>query len=118
MLATLRRKIGMGAVLLFLSAKTARSKVTKSLCALAVVITVMAFDQRAGQAYEAPWCAVVGLSEDAVYWDCQYRSFEDCYPHVLAGNRGFCNQNPGYQGEPRRQYVPRHRVRHHQFRAK
>jgi len=48
------------------------------------------------KAAEAPWCAVINNSEDSVYWDCQYRSFEDCQPHVLAGNRGWCNPSPYY----------------------
>ncbi len=59
------------------------------------------------QAYEAPWCAVIGVSQGSVYWDCQYRSFEDCYRrgNILAGNRGTCNPSPYYVGnatEPRR----------------
>jgi hypothetical protein len=48
-------------------------------------------------AYESPWCAVYSFG-DIAYWDCHYRSFEDCVPHVLGGNRGFCNPNPGYVG--------------------
>jgi hypothetical protein len=50
------------------------------------------------QAYEAPWCAVIEMSKGSVYWDCQYRSFEDCYRrgNILAGNRGFCNSSPYY----------------------
>jgi len=41
---------------------------------------------------------VINLGTGAVYWDCQYRSFEDCYHRgmVLAGNRGFCNPSPYY----------------------
>jgi hypothetical protein len=31
------------------------------------------------QAYEAPWCAVIELGRGSIYWDCQYRSFEECY---------------------------------------
>jgi hypothetical protein len=46
----------------------------------------------------APWCAVVGTARGAVYWDCQYASFEACYPNILGGNRGFCNPNPAYEG--------------------
>ncbi len=83
---------------------------TRILYAVAVVIAVITIDQRPVQANEAPWCAVISMGLDA-YWDCQYQSFEQCYPHVIAGNRGFCNTNPAYQGEPRRQHVPRHRVR-------
>jgi Protein of unknown function (DUF3551) len=50
------------------------------------------------QAYEAPWCAVIEVARGSVYWDCQYRSFEDCYRrgNILAGNRGFCNPSPYY----------------------
>ena len=45
-------------------------------------------------AYEAKWCAVISEG----YWDCQYRSFEDCYSraNILAGNRGTCNPSPYY----------------------
>jgi hypothetical protein len=48
----------------------------------------------------APWCAVISLGRDSVYWDCQYSSFEQCRPNVLAGNRGFCNHNPYYAYQP------------------
>ena len=43
---------------------------------------------------DAPWCAVLNLGTGTVYWDCQYRTVEECVPNVLAGNRGFCNLNP------------------------
>ena len=42
---------------------------------------------------DAPWCAVKNFGSDVV-WDCQYRSAEDCAPHVIAGDRSFCNLNP------------------------
>jgi Protein of unknown function (DUF3551) len=74
---------------------------------LAAGIAAAAFAPRPSQAAEAPWCAVVGLGPGAVYWDCQYRSLEECVPHVLAGNRGFCNENPSYTGQPH----PTQRVR-------
>jgi hypothetical protein len=50
------------------------------------------------QAYEAPWCAVIELGRGSIYWDCQYRSFDECYRkgNILAGNRGFCNPSPYY----------------------
>jgi len=46
----------------------------------------------------APYCAVISLGPGNAYWDCQYRSFEDCYHRgmILAGNRGFCNTSPYY----------------------
>ena len=72
---------------------------TRILCACAAVIAVMALHQHPAQAREeSPWCMIVSMGEDAVYWDCQYRSFEDCRPHLFEGNRGFCNENPRYHG--------------------
>jgi hypothetical protein len=53
---------------------------------------------------QAPYCAVISLGPGTVYWDCQYRSFEDCYRRgmILAGNRGFCNPSPYYVAGPTR----------------
>ena len=47
---------------------------------------------------QAPWCAMIETGTGGSYWDCQYRSFEDCYRrgNILAGNRGFCNPSPYY----------------------
>ena len=45
-----------------------------------------------------PWCAVVSMGRGSVYWDCQYRTIEECVPNVLAGNRGTCSQNPRWEG--------------------
>ena len=66
----------------------------------AVAILAGVFFGPAAQAYEAPWCAVIELSKGSAYWDCQYRSFDDCYRrgNILAGNRGFCNASPYYVG--------------------
>ena len=47
---------------------------------------------------EAPWCAVISMGWGDVFWDCQYNSIEECRPNVIAGNRGFCNHNPAFQG--------------------
>lgn len=44
--------------------------------------------------HPAPWCAVISLGNGDAYWDCRYASLEACRPNVLAGNRGFCNENP------------------------
>ena len=76
---------------------------------------ILAIGPRPAQAYnDAPWCAVINTGMD-VHWDCQYASFEQCYPNVLAGNRGFCNENPAYEGaaEPRRKAARRHRARNY-----
>ena len=51
-------------------------------------------------AYEPPWCAVISLGTGSVYWDCRYRTIEECVPNVLSGNRGWCNPNPYFVGQP------------------
>jgi hypothetical protein len=43
---------------------------------------------------DAPWCAIIDYGDGGVTWECVYRTFEECYPNVLAGNKGFCNVNP------------------------
>jgi hypothetical protein len=83
------------------------------LLTLAVVTAAMSFESRLVRAAEAPWCAVVSNGPGSVYWDCQYRSIEECRPNVIAGNRGFCNQNPRWEGwyapaEPPRRHGRRH----------
>ena len=63
-----------------------------------VFIAAMALQQRPAHANDSdPWCAVISVGFGDVIWDCQYRTFEECYPNVLAGNRGFCNHNPRYE---------------------
>jgi Protein of unknown function (DUF3551) len=66
-------------------------KLTISVAALAAA---MWFGTSSSRAYgDAPWCAVTNV-KGGVYWDCQYRTIEECVPNVIAGNRGFCNLNP------------------------
>jgi hypothetical protein len=50
----------------------------------------------AGSFGNAPWCAVQDLGAGDVVSDCEFRSVEECVPHVIAGNRGFCNLNPRF----------------------
>jgi hypothetical protein len=59
---------------------------------------------------DAPWCAVVEIGAGEVEWDCHYQTVEQCAPHVVAGNRGFCNLNPYYV--PSVPAPPRHGRRH------
>ena len=67
----------------------------RMLLTIIVLIASCCFDVEASLAYgDAPWCAVYG-DRDA-NWDCQYRTVEECVPHILAGNRGFCNPNPSW----------------------
>jgi hypothetical protein len=64
-------------------------------------------------AYEAPWCAAIEVAKGSVYWDCQYRSFEDCYQrgNILAGNKGFCNPSPYYVAGPEQRQTRSRRAR-------
>ncbi len=64
----------------------------------AIALAAMSLDARPVEAREGPWCAFIAVAQGAVYEDCQYYSFEECRPHVLAGNRGFCNVNPRWTG--------------------
>jgi hypothetical protein len=54
--------------------------------------------QASGPYGPAPWCAVMNTGMNGVYWDCSYATAAECAPNVVAGNRGFCNPNPGYEG--------------------
>jgi hypothetical protein len=45
----------------------------------------------------ARWCAVTNNGGDDIMWECVYDSVEECQPFILAGNRGFCSQNPYWQ---------------------
>ena len=93
---------------------------TRFLCAAAVAIAVLGIGQRPAAAYEAPWCAVYGMGENGEIWECQYRSVEECVPHVTSGNRGFCNPNTRFQAvqQPeRKRSVGRSSRRHHSRRS-
>ena len=71
--------------------------------AVVTVATTLVFGPQPTAAYEAPWCAVISMGTGSVYWDCQYRSIEECRPNVLAGNRGWCNPNPYFVAAPVKQ---------------
>jgi Protein of unknown function (DUF3551) len=78
---------------------------------VAVVVAAVEFGPPAVKAYEAPWCAVINMGRGEAYWDCQYRTVEQCVPVILTGNRGFCNPNPAYVGEiaPTKKHKGRHK---------
>jgi hypothetical protein len=80
----------------------------------AALVAVTCFGAPASYAFgDAPWCAVISVGTGNMYWDCQYRTVEECVPNVLAGNRGFCSPNPapGPSAEARVPY-PHHRWHH------
>jgi len=89
--------------------------IIKSVTATAVVAMAITFHVSSGRAFgDAPWCAVIALGEGDVFWDCQYRTVEECVPNVVAGNRGFCNVNPYGPGPAARTAAarPHHSKRH------
>ena len=62
--------------------------------AAAALAAAKCSDVPASRAFgDAPWCSVKSLGAGGPYWDCQYRTFDECYPNALA-DRGFCNVNP------------------------
>jgi hypothetical protein len=78
----------------------------------AVFLTALSFNPvsaQAGYYGEGPWCATVSVGRGAISEDCHYRSIEECRPNVIAGNRGFCTQNPRWAGW----YAPMEPVRRH-----
>ena len=70
-----------------------------ALAALAAAIFANVPASRA-QEGNSRWCAVVNIGFDSISETCIYRTIEECRPFVLAGNRGFCNENPRYSAEP------------------
>ena len=81
----------------------------------AAALSAAFFGARPAQAYdERPWCAVHVVGWGEVAWVCEYDSIEACRPHILAGNRGFCNPNPYYRAPQRR--AVRHHRRHRRYR--
>ena len=65
--------------------------------ASAAVLSISAASPAQAGYGDAPWCAVINAGDSEMYWDCQYQTFAACQPHVVAGNRGFCNLNPTYR---------------------
>jgi hypothetical protein len=59
----------------------------------------------------ARWCAVVDRGAGSITWECEYDTVEQCVPNVIAGNRGFCQHNPYWQGGE--SPPPGHRHRKH-----
>ncbi|HTV38305.1 MAG TPA: DUF3551 domain-containing protein [Xanthobacteraceae bacterium] len=81
--------------------------------AAAATLCFNALPSRADTYGNAPWCAVRSLGYGDVEWDCEYASAAECAPTVIAGNRGFCNQNPYYVApyRPVAPWHPRHHIR-------
>ena len=81
---------------------------------IAALVAATSFGTSPSQAFgDAPWCAVVNIGAGDVYWDCQYRTIEECVPNVIAGNRGFCNLNP--RPGPSEVVTYKHQKRHTRY---
>jgi len=63
----------------------------------ALVLAAGCLNARPASAQEGPWCALRNFSD--LSEDCQFRTLEECRVTIVAGNRGFCNPNPRWQGE-------------------
>jgi len=88
----------------------------KALLAITALAAVTMLGERPSQAYygDAPWCAVQAIGP-AVTERCVFRDFESCRQEVIAGNRGFCNENryrAGYLASPPKPRLSRKRMRH------
>jgi hypothetical protein len=72
--------------------------------AIVVLASIQLANPNPARAAEGSWCALRNFGSD-LSEDCQFRTFEECRETVIAGFRGFCNQNPRWQSEnvaPRR----------------
>jgi hypothetical protein len=81
-------------------------------CLLAVaVMAALSFGVRPALAFgDAPWCSVT-TEGPGEHMECVYKSAAQCQPHVIGGNRGFCQENPFYQG-PKKRSALRHSRKH------
>lgn len=66
--------------------------------ALAAIAGATFFDAPAANAQfgNARWCANVHIGLGDWSESCDFATIEACQPFVIAGNRGFCNENPRY----------------------
>ena len=75
----------------------------KLVLAVAAVTAAVCFApgaSHAGMYGNSRWCAVSNQGSDALNWDCEYDTIEDCTPAVLTGNRGYCALNPYWRAAP------------------
>ncbi|HET9715852.1 MAG TPA: DUF3551 domain-containing protein [Pseudolabrys sp.] len=84
----------------------------RTMALAAVMIAGFSFAGHPARAFEGPWCAIQSLGSGVVYEDCQYPSLSACRPHVIAGNRGFCNLNPRWGTRWAEPYGPSRPYRH------
>jgi hypothetical protein len=70
----------------------------RTILVAAAALASISFGPGQAKGAQATWCALIDMGTGDWHWDCQYRSFEDCYRrgNILAGNRGFCTPSPYY----------------------
>ncbi len=83
------------------------TRLVHGIATAAALLVLSAAPGRAQTYGDAPWCAVTAATDGDVVWHCYYRSAAECQPHVLAGDRGFCNVNP-YGSRPQATPRPRY----------
>src|SRR6516164_11702915 len=72
--------------------------VMRRMLIVTAVAAAISLSLRASQAYERPWCALTDIGGGVMHENCTIPTFEMCVREVIAGNRGFCNPNPRWQG--------------------
>jgi hypothetical protein len=87
------------------------TRIVLSLAALAALVCFDAPKSHAGTYGDAPWCAMRSLGTGEIEFDCEYASAAECAPTIVAGNRGFCTENP-YFVAANTPATPSHRKRH------
>lgn len=95
--------------------KTQFPKILFVTAALTITISAAPAPSRASGG-NAPWCAIIDYGDGGVSWECGYRSFEECYPNVIAGNKGSCNVNPSGSGASASATTANQKHRKHQAR--
>ena len=83
--------------------------------AIAAIAAALCFDMPVSRASfgDAPWC-IMRYGDD-VYWDCQYRTSQECLAALASGNRGSCNVNPSAgSSTPAAVAQPKHQKQHEQ----
>jgi Protein of unknown function (DUF3551) len=96
-------------------AKNGTNAIMRLVLAFAALAAALFFNIPLGQAQSGngPWCAVVNTGFNNVSEICDFRTLEECRPFVLAGNRGFCNENPRWvDSHPSAGKPQKHRKRH------
>ncbi|HZP79699.1 MAG TPA: DUF3551 domain-containing protein [Pseudolabrys sp.] len=78
--------------------------------ALAAAPLLLIAGTPAAHAQDGPWCGV--QQRGGMSWNCSFQTLEQCRQEMVAGNRGYCNQNPSFFGRAEGPRPRRHRHRY------